>query len=83
MSNNIIIERTSIQWKSPIPGTPTRRVPDHYFGRNVHALVDGEENIYRLKPKDIALEATEEDMINVVKTIVDNEKEVKETENAK
>ncbi|WP_368653778.1 hypothetical protein AB4Y30_01580 [Ornithinibacillus sp. 4-3] len=66
MSKNIIIERTSIQWKSPVPGTPTRRVPDHYYGRTIHALVDGGENVYRLKPDEIPLEATEEDMISVI-----------------
>ncbi|MFD2133770.1 hypothetical protein ACFSKI_21385 [Pseudogracilibacillus auburnensis] len=61
MANNIIIERTSIQWKSPVLGTPTRRAPEHYFGRTIHALVHGEDKIYRLKPDEIPLEATEED----------------------
>jgi hypothetical protein len=60
---NIIIKSSSIQFKNPQIGQPTRAVEEHYNGRRITALVDGEEQMFRFKKDELAFDVDEEDMI--------------------
>jgi hypothetical protein len=60
---NIIIKSSSIQFKNPQIGQPTRAVEEHYNGRRITALVDGEEQLFRFKKDELAFNIEEEDMI--------------------
>lgn len=73
--SNIIIKRSSIQFKNPQIGRPSRAVEEHYFGRNVTADVDGEERLFRLKPDQIDFDVTEDEMIEVIQGILRKEDE--------
>lgn len=73
--SNIIIKSARVQFKNPQVGSASRAVKEHYFGRNITAIVDGEEKIYRFKPHELAFEADETDMIRAIeqKEIEDRE----------
>lgn len=75
---NIVIKSSSIQFKNPQVGQPTRAVPEHYFGRNVVADVDGAERIFRLLPSEVPFEATEDDFIAAIQTKLGNDETTKE-----
>jgi hypothetical protein len=64
---NIIIKSSSIQFKNPQIGQPTRAVEEHYNGRRITALVDGEEQLFRFKKDELAFNIEEEDMILAIK----------------
>lgn len=59
----IIIKSSNIQFKNPQIGQPTRAVEEHYNGRRITALVDGEEQLFRFKKDELAFNIEEEDMI--------------------
>jgi hypothetical protein len=59
----IIIKSSNIQFKNPQIGQPTRAVEEHYNGRRITALVDGEEQMFRFKKDELAFDVDEEDMI--------------------
>lgn len=63
---DIIIVTSSIQFKNPKIGQPTRAVADHYNGRRITALVDGKEKFYRFKKDELLFDVDEEDMINAI-----------------
>jgi hypothetical protein len=63
---NIIIKSSSIQFKNPQIGQPTRAVEEHYNGRRITALVDGEEQMFRFKKDELAFDVDEVDMINAI-----------------
>mgnify|MGYP001361953999 FL=1 len=60
---NIIIVSSHIQFKNPLIGQPTRAVEEHYYGRRIRALVDGEERLFRFTKNELAFDVDEEDMI--------------------
>lgn len=60
---NIIIKSSSIQFKNPQIGQPTRAVEEHYNGRRITALVDGKEQLFRFKKDELAFDVDEDDMI--------------------
>ena len=59
----IIIKSSNIQFRNPQIGQPTRAVEEHYNGRRITALVDGEEQLFRFKKDELAFNVVEEDMI--------------------
>ena len=60
---NIIIKSSNIQFKNPQIGQPTRAVEEHYNGRRITALVDGEEQMFRFKKDELPFDVDEDDMI--------------------
>ncbi len=60
---NIIIVSSHIQFKNPQIGQPTRAVEEHYYGRRIKALVDGEERLFRFNKNELAFNVDEEEMI--------------------
>lgn len=56
----IIIKTSTIQFKNPQIGQPTRAIQEHYNGRRVEAIVDGEEQMFRFKKDELAFDADEE-----------------------
>ncbi|MEK3888076.1 hypothetical protein [Bacillus sp. FSL K6-3431] len=42
---NIIIKSTRIQFKNPQIGKASKAIPEHFFGRNITASVEGEERL--------------------------------------
>ena len=60
---NIIIVSSYIQFKNPQIGQPTRAVEEHYNGRRITALVDGEEQLFRFKKDELAFDVDEDDMV--------------------
>ena len=59
----VIIVSSSIQFKNPQIGQPTRAVAEHYNGRRIIALVDGEEQMFRFKKDELPFDVDEDDMI--------------------
>lgn len=62
----IVIVSSSIQFKNPQIGQPTRAVEEHYNGRRITAIVDGEERMFRFKKNELAFDVDEEDMIEAI-----------------
>ncbi|OMC83367.1 hypothetical protein [Viridibacillus sp. FSL H8-0123] len=62
----IEIVKTSIQFKNPIIGKPTLAIEEHYYARRITAIVDELERPFRFMASEIALDATEEDMIEAI-----------------
>jgi hypothetical protein len=69
----IIIRRSTIQFKNPQTGLPTRAVPEHYNGRTINASVDGEEKLFRFKKEEMPFVVTEDEMISTIATKVNSE----------
>ena len=69
---NIIIKSSNIQFKNPQIGQPTRAVEEHYNGRRITALVDGEEQLFRFKKDELAFDVDEEDMISAIEQRLSN-----------
>jgi hypothetical protein len=63
---NIIIVSSHIQFKNPQIGQPTRAVEEHYNGRRITALVDGEERIFRFKKEELPFDIDEDDMVEAI-----------------
>lgn len=64
----IEIIRTSIQFKNPTVGQPTRSVAEHYYARRIFARVNGkEEQLFRFMADELAFESEEVDMIAAIK----------------
>lgn len=59
----IIIISSNIQFKNPQIGQPTRVVEEHYNGRRITALVDGDEQLFRFKKEELPFDVDEDDMI--------------------
>lgn len=70
---NITIQSTGILWKSNVIGTPTRRIPDHYYGRNITAVIDGDEHVFRFSADELKLDALEDEMIVAIEHRVTEE----------
>ena len=63
---NIIIKSSSIQFKNPQIGQPTRAVEEHYNGRRIIVDVDGEERMFRFKKDEIPFVIDEDEMIELI-----------------
>lgn len=63
---DIIIKSSAIQFRNPQIGQPSRAVAEHYNGRRITALVDGEEKLFRFKKEELAFEVDEDDMIAAI-----------------
>ncbi len=72
---NIIIKSSSIQFKNPNIGLPTRTVEEHYNGRRITALVDGEEQFFRFKKEEMPFNIDEEEMIDLIEQRLQEEGE--------
>lgn len=70
----IIITNSSIQFKNPQLGQPTRAVKEHYYGRRIIALIDGEERMFRFRPNELPFDATEDEMIQAIEQRLQEEK---------
>ena len=69
----IIIKSSNIQFRNPQVGQPTRAVEEHYNGRRITALVDGEEQMFRFKKDELAFDVDEDDMILAIEQRLANE----------
>ena len=72
---NIIITSSSIQFKNPQIGQPTRAVEEHYNGRRITALVDGEEQLFRFKKEEMPFNIDEEEMVGLIEQRLQEEGE--------
>lgn len=70
---NIIIKSSSIQFKNPQIGQPTRAVEKHYNGRRVTAIVNGEEEMFRFKKDELAFNVDEDEIIQAIEDRVSEE----------
>lgn len=62
----IYIKSSSIQFKNPQLGQPTRAVEEHYNGRRVTFEVDGNQEMVWFTKEELVFNATEEDMIAAI-----------------
>lgn len=62
----IIIKTSSVQFKNPQVGQPTRAVEEHYNGRRIIADVDGEERKFRFKKEEMPFLIDEDEMIELI-----------------
>jgi len=62
----IIIKSSSIQFKNPNIGQPTRAVEEHYNGRRIMAFVEGNERMFSFKKEELAFNANEDEMIAAI-----------------
>lgn len=62
----IIIKSSSIQFKNPNVGQPTRAVEEHYNGRRIVTDVNGEEKMFRFKKEEIPFIIDEDEMIDLI-----------------
>ncbi len=63
---SVIIKSSSIQFKNPDLGQPTRAVEEHYNGRRIEAVVDGEEQMFRFKKGEMPFSVDEDGMIAAI-----------------
>lgn len=70
---NIIIKSSSIQFKNPQIGQPTRAVEEHYNGRRIIADVDGEERMFRFKKEEMPFIIDEDGMIELIRQKIEGE----------
>ena len=64
---NIFIKSSNIQFKNPNIGQPTRAIPEHYNGRRIIAMVNGEERMFRFKKDEMPFLIDEDEMIELIK----------------
>ena len=62
----IIIKSSSIQFKNPQIGQPTRAVEEHYNGRRIMVDIDGEERMFRFKKDEMPFLIDEDEMIELI-----------------
>ncbi len=70
---NIIIKESSIQFRNPQVGQPTRAVEEHYNGRRITAMVNGEEEMFRFKRDELAFNVDEDDIIQAIQNKVNGQ----------
>ena len=70
---DIFIKSSSIQFKSPQIGQPTRAVEEHYNGRRIVADVNGEERMFRFKKEEMPFLIEEDDMIELIRQKIEEE----------
>ena len=70
---NIIIKSSSIQFKNPQIGQPTRAVEEHYNGRRIIAMVNDEERMFRFKKDEMPFIIDEDGMIELIRQKIEEE----------
>ena len=70
---NIFIKSSSIQFKNPQIGQPTRAVEEHYNGRRIIADIDGEERMFRFKKDEMPFAIDEDEMIELIRQKIEEE----------
>ena len=70
---NIIIKSSSIQFKNPQIGQPTRAVEEHYNGRRIIAMVNDEEQMFRFKKEEMPFVVDEDGMIELIRQKIEEE----------
>ena len=63
---DIFIKSSNIQFKNPNIGQPTRAIPEHYNGRRIIAMVNGEERMFRFKKDEMPFLIDEDEMIELI-----------------
>jgi len=63
---NIFIKSSNIQFENPNIGQPTRAIPEHYNGRRIIAMVNGEERMFRFKKEEMPFICDEDEMIELI-----------------
>ena len=72
---NIIIKSSSIQFKNPQIGQPTRAIPEHYNGRRIIAMVNDEERMFRFKKEEMPFIVDEGEMIQLIRQKIEEEEQ--------
>lgn len=72
---DIFIKSSSIQFKNPQIGQPTRAVEEHYNGRRIIAMVNDKERMFRFKKDEMPFIVDEDEMIELIR------QKIKEEEN--
>lgn len=62
----IIIKSSTIQFRNPNIGQPTRAVEEHYNGRRILVVLDGEERMFRFKKDEMPFIIDEDEMIELI-----------------
>lgn len=57
---SIYITESKIRFKAPQPGQQTRPIAEHYNGRRVLAVVNGQNETFFFKKEELPFDATEE-----------------------
>lgn len=70
---DIFIKSSSIQFKNPQIGQPTRAVEEHYNGRRIIADVGGEERTFRFKKDEMPFICDEDGMIELIRQKIEEE----------
>ena len=70
---DIFIKESKIQFRNPNIGQPTRAVEEHYNGRRIIAVVDGEERTFRFKKEEMPFIIDENGMIELIKQRIEEE----------
>jgi len=72
---NIFIKSSSIQFRNPNIGQPTRAIPEHYNGRRIIADVDGEERMFKFKKDEMPFVIDEDGMIELIRQKIEEEEQ--------
>ena len=70
---DIYIKSSSIQFKNPNIGQPTRAIEEHYNGRRIIADVDGEERMFRFKKDEMPFVIDEDEMVILIRQKIEEE----------
>jgi hypothetical protein len=62
----ILIKTSSLQFKNPILGQPSRAVEQHYYARRIVAIVNGEERHFRFMSDELPFAASEDDILAAI-----------------
>ena len=72
---NIIIKSSSIQFKNPQIGQPTRAVEEHYNGRRIIAMINDEERMFGFKKDEMPFVIDEDGMIELIRQKIEEEEQ--------
>ncbi|QTD41540.1 hypothetical protein [Sporosarcina sp. Te-1] len=76
----VFVKTVYIQFKNPITGQPTKKVAEHYFGRRVVALINGEERMFKFTKDELPFEDTITELEDLIVQLVAKEAEKLENE---
>lgn len=62
----LLIKSSSLQFKNPVLGQPSRSVEEHYYARRIVVIVDGEERQFRFMSNELPFVTTEEEMLAAI-----------------
>lgn len=73
----IVIKSSSIQFKNPQIGQPTRATEEHYNGRSIRADVDGKNMMFRFEKEEMPFMCDEDEMVKLIEQRIAEENESK------